>query len=152
VTDNAIPSGTSLAVYLLARMAELTGDAELRRRVGGILESLAEPMAQHPAAFGHLLGAADMVVHGAVAVALVGPPAGERFQELARVVAGRYVPSIVLAGGESGGKLALLEGREMIDEKATAYVCRHFACELPVTGVDALEEQLERASSAQTRT
>jgi uncharacterized protein YyaL (SSP411 family) len=147
VTDNATPSGTSLAVDLLARIAELTGDADLRRRATRVVDSLAEPIVRYPTAFGHLLGGADMIVHGAVAVALVGPSGDGRLGELERAVAGQYLPSLVLAGGEER-EIALLEGREMVDGTATAYVCRDFACELPVTTADALDDQLERAVRA----
>ena len=147
VTDNATPSGTSLAVDLLARVSELTGDADLRGRATRVVESLAEPMTHHPTAFGHLLGAADMLVHGAVAVALVGPRGDDGIDPLARAVAERYIPSLVLAAGApgNGSTIALLEGRTMQGGKATAYVCRHFACELPATDAAQLAEQLERA-------
>ncbi|OYV69844.1 MAG: thioredoxin domain-containing protein, partial [Gemmatimonadetes bacterium 21-71-4] len=60
VSDNATPSGTSLAVELSLRLAELFGDPEHRRRAERVLASLAEPMARHPLAFGHLLSAADL--------------------------------------------------------------------------------------------
>jgi uncharacterized protein len=77
-TDNATPSGTSLAVELLLALAHLTGDAELPRGADIVLESLAEPMARHAPAFGHLLGAADMAVDGAVELVLVGDPGVRR--------------------------------------------------------------------------
>src|SRR5688500_17249712 len=47
VTDNATPSGTSLAVELLLRLAEVYRDVEMRRRATWMLETLAEPLAQH---------------------------------------------------------------------------------------------------------
>src|SRR5205085_8918940 len=51
VTDNATPSGTSLVAELLARLADLLQDESMRRRATYVLETLAEPMARHPAAF-----------------------------------------------------------------------------------------------------
>jgi uncharacterized protein YyaL (SSP411 family) len=59
------------------------------------------------------------------------------------------VPSLVLAGAgsPSGDGIALLEGREPLQGQATAYVCRHFACELPVTDGEELADQLERAAA-----
>jgi len=36
----------------------------------------------------------------------------------------------------------LLEGRTMIDGKATAYVCQNFACQMPVTEAEALKRQM----------
>jgi uncharacterized protein YyaL (SSP411 family) len=38
--------------------------------------------------------------------------------------------------------LALLADRPLIKDRPTAYVCRHFVCELPVTSVDDLAMQL----------
>lgn len=40
--------------------------------------------------------------------------------------------------GEDGG-IELLEVREAVEGKATAYVCRGFACERPVAGAEELE-------------
>ena len=78
VTDNATPSGTSLAVELLLRLAELYRDAELSRPAMWTLETLAAPLAQHGIAFGHLLGAADLAIHGATEVAIAGDPCVRR--------------------------------------------------------------------------
>jgi uncharacterized protein YyaL (SSP411 family) len=149
-TDNAVPSGTSLAVDLLLRLAELLGDTARRDRAGRVLESLSEPLARYAPAFGHLLGAADMAVHGAVEVALAGDPATDDFRALAQAVGHDYTPSLVLAGGLPGagrsGGIALLTDKLPRDGRATAYVCRQYLCEQPVTDPADLPTQLARAS------
>jgi uncharacterized protein YyaL (SSP411 family) len=147
VTDNAMPAGTSLAVELLLRISELTQDVEMRRRADWVLETMAEPMARHAIAFGHLLGSADLAVYGAVEIALVGDRESPGFRALEHEVAAHYVPSLVLAGGapNEADIVALLRDRTAIDGAATAYVCRHYACEAPVTETDALGDQIERA-------
>ena len=148
VTDNATPSGTSLAVDLLLQLAELQHDSEYRRRAVFTLESLAEPMLRFPTAFGHLLGCADMELYGAIEVALLGSTQSAEFRALERAVAAQYVPSLVLAGGAPGNShvVKLLDDRPLIDDQPTAYVCRGYACDKPVTDPDALAEQLENAS------
>jgi len=52
-----------------------------------------------------------------------------------------------MASGDSAGAagIPLLQGREAVGGKATAYVCRNYACELPVTDRAALARQLEEA-------
>ena len=147
VTDNAVPSGTSLAADLLLRFSELTQDVEMRRMADAILESLAEPMAKHGIAFGHLLAAADMAVNGAVEVAIAGKPGSDDFTQLEREVAKHYVPALVIAGGDpaKADRIALLRDRPMQSGKATAYVCRHYTCETPVIDAAALGAQLEEA-------
>ncbi|HEX2781432.1 MAG TPA: thioredoxin domain-containing protein, partial [Gemmatimonadaceae bacterium] len=148
VTDNAVPSGTSLTAELLLRLGEIFHDAELTRRGTWIIETLSEPMAQHPQAFGNLLGAADAAIHGFVEIALVGEPKDERFAALADAVGERYLPALALAGGPStsASGIGLLADREARDGAPTAYLCRGYTCDAPVTDARALGAQLEGVS------
>jgi len=148
LSDNATPSGTSLAAELLLRIGNLFGDAELARRATFTLETLSEPMARHPLAFGHALCAADMAVHGAVEVALVGDPRSAALRALGAVVGQRFVPSRVLVAGAPGTlpDLPLMANRHEISGGPTAYVCRGYVCERPVTRPDELWDQLELVS------
>jgi len=142
VTDNAIPSGSSLAMELMLVLGDLFADETYTRRATYLLETVAEPMARYPTAFGHALGAADFVVRGAVEVAIAGDPSEEAFGSLAREVANRYVPSLVLTGGagKSAAGIAILEGRESAEPMA--YVCRSYACDAPTGDPEVLGEQL----------
>src|ERR687885_54534 len=107
-------------------------------------------MARHPAAFGHSLGVADLIVRGAVELAIVGDPAAEDFRALTRAAAERYVPSLVLAGGaeRKSAAIPLLADRLATNGRATAYVCRNYTCDAPVTDADALATRLDAATSA----
>ena len=150
-TDNAMPSGTSLAVDLLLCLSELTGDADMRRRATFVLESIATPLMRYPTAFGHMLGVADMAVNGAVEVAISGKRDDKTFHALEHELATHYVPSLALAGGsdDAGGLIALMEGRQARAGKATAYVCRSYTCEEPATTPEVLATQLEHAGRVQ---
>jgi uncharacterized protein YyaL (SSP411 family) len=146
VTDNATPSGASLAVELLLRMSELFDDADARRRASYVLESLAPAIARYPTAFGHMLGNADLAINGAIEVALIG----DGLASLENVAADEYLPSLVLVGSASPRQddpIALLKGRGTHDGRATAYVCRQFACEAPTADPRAFAEQLASARS-----
>ena len=101
-------------------------------------------MTRYGTMFAHLLGAADLAVHGAVEVAIAGDPSGADFGALARALAARYVPSLVMAGGvgEAARGIALMEGREALGGRATAYVCRNYACDVPTSDPAVLSAQL----------
>ena len=148
VTDNATPSGTSLAVELLIRLAELYRDADMQRRATWTLETLASPLAQHGAAFGHLLGAADLAIHGATEVAIVGDPASAEFRALTSEVAWQYLPALVMAGGapDDGASIALLEGRGAQGGRATGYVCRQYLCAEPTVDARRFGELLRESA------
>jgi len=148
VGDNATPSGTSLAVELLLHLSELEHNTEYRRRAAFTLESLSEMITRYPTGFGHLLGCADTEVNGAIEVALIGDTRSAPFKVLERVVAGQYVPSLVLAGGSptASSPVKLLNDRPLVDDKPAAYVCRAYTCDKPVTEPAALSVQLENAA------
>lgn len=143
VTDNAIPSGSSLAAELLLILGDMFAEGEYTERGSYLLETIAEPMARFPTAFGHALGAADLTVRGAIEVALAGDVDDARLRVLRRVVAGRYLPSLVLAGGTGEGAegITLFEGRA--GDAPVAYVCRAYACDVPTSDAAVLAQQLD---------
>ena len=77
-------------------------------------------------------------------VAIVGSPDDPATRDLIRVAAGGYAPARVIAVALEGDASAipLLRDRPMRDGRPTAYVCRSFACQSPVTQPDALRDQL----------
>ena len=139
-TDNALPSGTSLAVELLLILGDLTGNRQHVAKATHVLETLAEPMARYPTAFGHALGAADLAVRGAIEVVIVGDSSDPRCDALAAVVADVYLPSLIMAGGEPDESVALLAGRS--GSIPTAYVCRNNTCDRPTSDPVELRSQL----------
>jgi uncharacterized protein YyaL (SSP411 family) len=147
--DNATPAGSSVAAEVLLRLATFTGDDAYRGRAEGLLSALSGAMAQHPGAFGRLLCALDFALGPVQEVAVVGAPEGEDTRALLAAVYGPYLPNRVVAlrrpgeeGDAAAARIPLLEGRAAIDGRATAYVCEHFACRLPVTSPEALRDQL----------
>jgi uncharacterized protein YyaL (SSP411 family) len=142
-TDNALPSGSSLAVELLLLLGDMFAEGTYTDRAVYCLETVAEPMARFPTAFGHALGAADLAVRGAVEVAIAGDPAAPGFDALVRAVADRYVPSLVLAAGvgRASQEIALLAGRDR--PEPVAYVCRSYACDAPTDDPSLLAAQLD---------
>jgi hypothetical protein len=129
----------------MQRLAAVDGTVDSARRAGFVLSSLAGAIAQHPLAFGHLLGAAEFEAHGAVSVAIAGRPGTRDFTRLAHTVAARYVPSLVLAGGDAGSP-ALLEGKKEGPAGSLAFVCRGFTCDAPTAEPSELASQLALAA------
>jgi uncharacterized protein len=146
--DNAVPSGTAVAIETLLRLAVLTGEATYESRAVAALRPLADLMSRHPSGFGRFLSALDFHLGPKVEVALVTPERGEAAGPLVAEVFGRYLPNRVVVGAttddpRAAAGIPLLEGRGAVDGKPTAYVCRNYACELPVTEPAALARQLE---------
>ncbi|NJK78771.1 MAG: thioredoxin domain-containing protein, partial [Chloroflexaceae bacterium] len=151
VSDNATPSGNSVATHVLLRLAALTGNDTYRERAEHVLEGMNDAMRRLPTGFGRLLCAADMALARTREVALVGDPQSPDLQALVAVLHQRFDPYMVLAyktpatTADDIAAVALLQDREQLDGKATAYVCEGFACKLPVTDAAALQAQLAEA-------
>jgi hypothetical protein len=150
VTDNATPSGLSLTVDLLLRLGDLLGDSQPAHRARVTLSTVTETMARYPLAFGHALTAADMAVHGAAEVAIMGDPEHSLFRSLADAVGSEYVPALVLAGGvpTEGSDVPLLNDRPL-QGGGTAYICRHSTCGPAITSSEQLRQSLADRHQAQ---
>ncbi|MBX6773300.1 MAG: thioredoxin domain-containing protein [Chloroflexi bacterium] len=145
--DNAIPAGNSAAAEVMLRLAGYLGDADLRQRARRILTPLAEPMAEHPVAFGRLLCALDLYLAPPREVAIIGDPTAPDTRALRAVVDSRYRPHLTVALARPGDPAALesiplLQERPIVQGRATAYVCQNFSCQLPTTDPAELERQL----------
>ena len=144
--DNAVPCGSSVAVETLLRLRVFTGEDRYATTAVAGLRPMGDLMARHPTAFGRFLCALDFNLGPVVEVALVWPT-GNGHGPLVGEVFGRYLPNRVVVGraeddvGAAAG-IPLLEGRQAVDRKATAYVCRNYACQLPATDSEALARQL----------
>jgi uncharacterized protein YyaL (SSP411 family) len=148
--DNAVPCGASVAIETLFRLAVLTGESQYESTALKALRPMGDLMAKHPSGFGRFLGALDFHLGPVTEIALVAPRAGDGLGGLVTEVFGRYLPNRVVTGmvaGDAGAAagIPLLQGREAVGGKPTAYVCRNYACELPVTDRAALARQLESA-------
>ena len=71
-----------------------------------------------------------------------------------RAVAEQYVPSLVLAGGlqTADSPVKLLNDLLLLSGKPTAYVCRAYTCDKPVTKPKELSAQLESAAKVTSTT
>jgi hypothetical protein len=132
--DNAVPSGNALAATVLLRLAAWTGEGRYRDAAEAALR-LAEPyLGRHPTAFGQWLAALDFALAPVREIAIVGDPTAMETRALLRVVLVGYRPHQVVAVGDDGADIVpLLADRPAIDGRPTAYVCRSFVCERPVT-------------------
>ena len=147
--DNAQPCGSSAASLALLRCAEFTGNVDLERIGAANLRSMRDLMERAPSAFSWWLQAAQFYANPIKQVVIVGERGNTETEALLAEARKGFNPDRIVAlltpGDEDGEKsLPLFEGRRMIDGLPTAYVCRNYACELPVNDVEALQAQLNQ--------
>ncbi|USQ83200.1 thioredoxin domain-containing protein [Streptomyces phaeoluteigriseus] len=143
-TDNAVPSGWSAAAGALLSYAAHTGSQAHRsaaEKALGVVKALGPRV---PRFIGWGLAAAEALLDGPREVAVVGPALDDpATRELHRAALLATAPGAVVAcGTPDSEEFPLLADRVLVGGAPTAYVCRGFVCDLPVTDVDALREKV----------
>ena len=142
-TDSAIPSGNSVMLHNLQRLAVLLNRADLRDKAAEIMSVFGAAVEQHPFAYDRMLTGIDAWHDGFAEIAILGPLADPGTKALVRTVYRGYLPNKIVVRAEAADQgLPLLAGRTLVDGRPTAYVCRNYTCQKPVTSPDELAEQL----------
>jgi uncharacterized protein YyaL (SSP411 family) len=158
VQDGAVPSGGAAAAGVLLRLGAYTDDSRYADAAEAALAPLEPLMAGAPHALAHWLGALDFLDGPPQTLAIVGEDPGA----LLTVVRARYRPNLVVAAEHAkagaahepeaaaepdvAASIALLADRDAVRGRATAYLCRRFTCEAPVSSPEELAGLLDRSS------
>jgi uncharacterized protein len=132
--DGAEPSGNSMMTIALLRLERMTGRDDFRQAAARTLKAFSSRMASGGAGVPQMLVALAFALGKPMEIVLSGPLDGAMLAAIRR----RFLPGAVVAR-ESESPIPMPE----IDGKATVYVCSNFACNLPVTEVNQLDELLE---------
>ncbi|HET8657611.1 MAG TPA: thioredoxin domain-containing protein [Micromonosporaceae bacterium] len=138
-TDNATPAGLSSMAAALTTYAALTGSTAHREAAERALATIAPLAAQHARFTGYACAVGEALLSGPYEVAVVGPDR----DELVRAAWRLAPPGAVIVSGEPDQPgVPLLRDRPAVGGVATAYVCRGFVCDRPVTTVEDLATRL----------
>jgi uncharacterized protein len=141
-TDNAYPSGRSAAAGALLGYAALTGSDRHRVAAEQALGVAAAVAGSAPSAVGWALAVAEALLDGPREVAVVSVDPVESVQ-LHRIALASPAPGCVVSAGRPDAEgLPLLAGRPAVGGRPTAYVCRRFVCDAPVTAPEQLAGSL----------
>ena len=156
--DGAEPSASSVGAQNLLALVRLTGDSDLERRLGVALGRLG-PRVGQAARVVPLHAAALSAYHGPdCQIVVVGPRDREDTAALRAVIAQRYLPFALRLNVEPGPRQAALAAllpftaaMELLEGRATAYVCANFACRRPVNDPEELAAQLDELAVGKRR-
>jgi uncharacterized protein YyaL (SSP411 family) len=148
--DGAEPSGNSIAILNLLRLAQITGRADFRASAERALAAFAPRLASVPVALPAMLTACEFYLAEPRQIVVVGPRDAEGTRALLRAIQARFVANrIVLLVDSEETRRALARGIPTIESMQpaggipSAYVCRNYACQLPVTEAAQLTELLQ---------
>jgi uncharacterized protein YyaL (SSP411 family) len=148
VYDGAIPSGNSVAMLNLIRLARLTANTKFEERANDIGRAFYQQVSRGASAFTLLLSAVDFAVGPSFEIVVAGHAGRDDSRRMTAELNRRFIPSKVVLFRPEGDSKAVVDiapytkAQSALGGEATAYVCRNFACELPTTDVDKMLELL----------
>jgi len=148
-SDDAEPSGNSVAAVNLLRLAHMTDDKDLATKAQQTLALFSTRLRESPTSLAQMLVALDLRLSAPQQVVLAGEPGAVR--PMAYEVADLFLPHNVLLyadGGPGqqflGQHAAFIQDIKAMNHQPTAYVCKNFACQAPTNDADVLRKMLKR--------
>jgi uncharacterized protein len=153
IYDGATPSGNSVAVMNLMRLARMTGDTALEQHAEKSMKAFSAQIMSHPMGFAQFLAACDFIIGPAQEIVVVGNPGDKVTEQMLQAVKQAYLPNKVLLfrGKEDSykdlDKIAPYAGKmaSAVSDRPTAFWCQQFACQEPITAIEKLESVIMSA-------
>jgi hypothetical protein len=141
IYDGAIPSGNSVALLNLLRLAHLTNDAYYEELASKIMRLFSEEIETSPTAYTFTLAGVDFAIGPTSNIVIVGDMKKEQTLNMLSALRKIYLPnstaSLKMPSQETNSDYKQLEG------KTTAYVCRNKICMPPTTSITKVLELLD---------
>ncbi|XP_076629161.1 spermatogenesis-associated protein 20 isoform X1 [Colletes latitarsis] len=148
--DGAEPSGNSIAAENLLRLADYLGRNELKDKAVRLFGAFRHLLVQRPIAVPQLVLALVRYHDDATQIYIAGKRGARDTNDLLRVVYERLIPgkTLFLVDHNESSNILFRKNEHLsrmkpLDGRATAYVCQHHTCSLPVTDPERLVIMLE---------
>ena len=145
LTDGVLPSANSVGLMVLLKLNRITGNVEYEKKAEAILRLYPPDAAANAQSFSFLLSAADFSAGPSYEVVIAGDPEAQDTRAMLRALRQEFLPSaVVLLRPTNVDSPEIIQvapftaAQGAVKGKATAYVCRDFACNLPTNDIEAM--------------
>ena len=150
IYDGAVPSGNSVAMLNLLRLGRMTANTEFEEKAAQIGRSFSGTIWQMPMVYTQMMVALDFALGPATEVVIAGDVGAEDTKAMLSALRKEFIPVkvVILRTVEDPEIIGIAEyARNLtsIEGRATAYVCRNYSCQLPVTDAGGMMELLRGA-------
>jgi uncharacterized protein YyaL (SSP411 family) len=142
--DGAIPSANSVSLLNLLWLTRLTGDPKWDNHAHDQLRVFAGTVKAQPTAFTFFLLGVDFALQPGQEVVIAADPDETGAQEMLAALNLNFTPHKValVKSDQNAERLAKFagytDGLQLVKDKATAHVCKGFACKEPTSDVQAM--------------
>lgn len=146
IYDGAIPSGNSVAMLNLLKIARITGDLSFEEMALQINKTFATQIEQSLLAHTMFLNALEYAFGQSFEIVIVGIKGARDTTAMIRAIHSWFIPNKILLFVPKGAEEEILQitdfvaNKKMEDNKATAYVCVNRFCKFPITDISKMLE------------
>lgn len=148
--DGAIPSGNSVMLANLLKLARITGDPSWQQEAERSSGFFGDRVGRAPVNYTHFLSALDFAFGPGREIVIVGRRGEEMTERMLALLQTTYLPRTIglfRPAAEEEPVLASLAPftKELtaLDGKTTAYVCRNYQCSMPTTDWGRFQELVQ---------
>jgi uncharacterized protein YyaL (SSP411 family) len=141
--DLSMPSGNSVAAYVLLRLHHITQNKQFLEIAKKIIEAQATAAAENPFAFGYLLNVLYLYHQKPTEITIIN----DKNSELISALRKKFLPESIMITVRNNHNLsslskhAFFSGKEFQDDKTIVFVCKNFSCSLPLSDLSEIEKE-----------
>lgn len=146
--DSSVPSGNSMMTQALIRLDGLIENSSFREIAERSATRALELIQRSPSAAGQMICAIDQLCSPTRQIVICCPV--EQREEVLQSVYSSYDPNRIVcvmngevhphSNEEVSFHAGLYQGKEMIDQAPTVFVCENFSCQKPLVGIDEIKQ------------
>ncbi len=151
IYDGAIPSGNSVAMLNLLRLGRITANPEFEEKAVMIGSTFSKNVQQSPSAYGQLMTALDFEAGPSYEIVIAGNSQAVETKEMIKAIHRLFIPNkvIILRPTEQEKpdivRIAkYTKHQKSLNGKVTAYICRNYTCQSPLTDITKIIEILNQ--------
>ncbi|WP_370574532.1 thioredoxin domain-containing protein, partial [Methanomethylovorans sp.] len=136
IYDGAIPSGNSVSVLNLLKLARITGNTDLEEKAYASMKAFSGQVDAMPMAYSQFLHALDFALGPSYEVVIAGNREDQDTKEMLALIDRSFLPNMVLLLKENDSVAEIApytKDMSVTDGRATAYVCQSFSCNMSTT-------------------
>lgn len=148
VYDGAIPSGNSIALLNLIRLARITGKIEFENQSQKLIKYFSGYISHSPSAFSMFMYGLSVYFTPSVEVVIICKQIDKTVLKTLEIIkqSNKNIKTILIKTDNNTTELDLLipftSGMKMMNNNPTFYVCNNFVCNKPTNSLNELKELL----------
>jgi hypothetical protein len=149
IYDGAIPSGNSVAMLNLIRLARITGKSFYEDELFKSINIFSRNIFSTPSVYTQALVALDFVYGPSYEIVICGDRENGDTKEMIKTLSENYITNKVVILNSDGDNeiksiIPFINNLKKVHNKTTAYICKNFTCNAPVNSNNEFEILLHK--------